>query len=404
MKITFLYVSLTICLWVSPFQAYSDSDFPTPDSSQDNKWVAPPPSDGNDRLVKFNVRAAYQNDADLADTPFVMIDMSAQRALDENASTAEGLIRFRKALSISDAVSDIDIRLAKLSYLEPWLQVTAGRFDLFQNLSPNLFFGAYPIMGVHRVDGVWATLPFSFFFDLGPSKEGKAQSSSPLALSFFYTPSLFSAQQVQNNGAQGFWLTQLRFRIDDPDFVSTFRVNVGESINDDFEYSSLNGGLTGSVATEMTYQKNSKLTAEYGVQNLNHFTDTGTLSLGFQAERLGTWGAFSVDQIGLEAQFPLGGSIDDPFTGGNAFNLNGAGLPQPCWYVKVKTRLRLFFIELHVTNNQNDFTYARLVPGATAVPFTGVFGPGNETNGPGTSLRATAYNQLAYLLTAGMEF
>jgi len=57
-----------------------------------------------------------------------------------------------------------------------------------------------------------------------------------------------------------------------------------------------------------------------------------------------------------------------------------------------------------VTNNQDDFTLARPAPGALAVPFTGTFGPGNETDGPGTALRATSYNNLAFIVRSGVEF
>ncbi|HJT25219.1 MAG TPA: hypothetical protein VJ873_11635, partial [bacterium] len=199
---------------LQPVFADDNLVFSSTDSSQENKWVAPPPVDESDRQVKFDIQAAFQHDADLQDQAFSMLDLSAKRTLDENSVLAEGLVRFRKSLSTSDSAGSIDLRLARISYLEPWLQVTGGRFDLFQILTPNLFFGAYPIMGIHRVDGVMATIPFSFFFNFGPAKEGQAESSSPLALSFFYTPSLFSAQQVQYDNTQTFWLSQLRFRVE----------------------------------------------------------------------------------------------------------------------------------------------------------------------------------------------
>lgn len=393
----------TLVLLFQP--AFADSDFNfSSDSTQENKWVAPPPVDESDRTVKFNLQAAFQQDADLEGQAFSMLDLSAKRTLDENSVFAEGLVRFRKSLSTSDSAGSIDLRLARISYLEPWLQVTGGRFDLFQILSPNLFFGAYPIMGIHRVDGIMATIPFSFFFNLGPAKEGQTESSSPLALSFFYTPSLFSAQEVQFDNTQAFWLTQLRFRIEDKEFSPTIRANFGGSASDYFDYSSLNGSNTFSIAADLAYQQDYDLTAEYGVQNINLASATSALSLGFQASRLGTWGAFSVDQIALEGQFPLGSSTANPFTGGNGLFPALAQTPQTCWYAKIRTRLKVLFIEFHVTNNQNDFTLARPAAGSIGVPFTGTFGPGNETDGPGTTLRSTGYNQLAYFVCSGVEF
>src|ERR1019366_5485914 len=254
---------------IVPALADEKSDFSFSDSSTENKWVDPPPVDERDRLVKYLLQADYQYDAPLPCQAFSMFDLSAKRQLDENSILAEGLVRFRKSLSTSDSTSFIDLRLARLSYLEPWLQVTAGRFDLFQTMTPNLFFGAYPIMGIHRVDGVMATIPFSFFFDFGTSKEGKTEASSPLALSLFYTPSLFSAQQVQYDLTQAFWLSQLKFRIEAQDFSSTIRANFGGSASDYFDYSSLNGSYTYSASADLSYQQNYDLTAEYGVQNIN---------------------------------------------------------------------------------------------------------------------------------------
>ena len=259
-------------------------------------------------------------------------------------------------------------------------------------------------MGIHRVDGVLATIPFSFFFDFGPSKAGKSETSSPLALSFFYTPSLFSAQQVQNDLTQSFWLSQLRFRIESNDFTAALRANFGGSASDYFDYSSFNGGYTYSASMELSYQQNSSLTAEYGVQNASRPSDTGALALGFQASRLGTWGIFSLDQIAIEAQIPLAQSLNNPFTGGNGFAPPLAHTPQNSWYAKVRTRLKILFIELHVTNSQNDFTVGRPAPGSIAVPFNGTFGPGNETDGPGTPLRASSYDNLAFLIRTGVEF
>jgi hypothetical protein len=386
-----------------PLRADDDPNFPFSDENQQSQWVPPPPTDASDRLVAFNLRAAFQHDADLQDQAFSMLDLSAERPLDENSVTADGLIRFRKSLSSSDVSDPVDLRLARISYLKPWIQLTLGRFDLFKVLTPGSFFGAYPVMGIHRVDGVMATIPFSFFFGFGPSQSGKSQASSPLALSFFYTPSLFSAQQVQYNLTQSFWLSQLRCRLEGTNFSSTLRVNFGGSASDYFNYSSVNGAYTGSVAADLSYRQYG-LTAEYGIQNLDLPSGTGALALGFQASRLGTWGDFSLDQIALEGQFPLASSLLNPFTGGDGLDPGLAELPRNSWYLKIRARLKILFIEVHLTNNRNDFTFGRPSPGSLAVPFTGHFGPGNETDGPGTPLVASSYDTLACLVLAGVEF
>jgi hypothetical protein len=373
-------------------------------TGQENKWVPPPPVSESDRDIRFLLQADYQQDANLQGQAFSMFDLSAKRMLDENSVSADGLVRIRKGLSTSDEAAEVDLRLAKVSYLDPAFQVSVGRFDLFQLLTPNAFFGAYPIMGVHRVDGVMATIPISLFLGFGGTQNTQAQGSSPLALSFFYTPSLFSAEQVVEDGSQSFGLGQLRCRISGSDFDMTLKANAGTSANDFFDYSSVNGNLTASLSGDFDFHKNMDLTAEYGVQNTSHFTDTSALSLGLQANQLGTWGAFSIDQVVVEGQFPLGDSLANPFTGGNGFVPSEAQAPQAAWYAKLRVRLRVLFIEFHLTNNQDDFTFNRLVPSAVGIPFNNGFGPGNETLGPGTGLRSSAYGQIACLIRTGVEF
>ncbi len=403
MKTIFFLVAAVLISSILPAQeTFSQNSFI--ESAQENKWAPPPPVTDSDREIKFLLQADYQQDADLQGQAFSMFDLSAKRTLDENSVSADGLVRVRKSLSSSDTASEIDLRLARISYLDPSFQVSVGRFDLFQTLTSNSFFGAYPIMGIHRVDGIMATIPISLFLGFGDSKNSQTQGSSPLALSFFYTPSLFSAQQVQDDATQAFGLGQLRCRIDTSDFDMTLKANVSASSSDFFDYSSINGNPAASLSADMDLHQNLDLTAEYGVQNTSRLSDTSALALGLQAAQLGTWGSLSIDQFVLETQIPLGNSLSNPFTGGNGFVPSLAQSPQASWYVKLRTRLKVLFIEIHVTNNQNDFTLDRLVPSAIGIPFQNGFGPGNETNGPGTGLRSASYGQVAFLVRTGVEF
>jgi len=368
------------------------------------RWQAPPPVDEAARVLKFTLQAAYQRDRTLPGECFSMLDLSVKRKLDENSILAEGWVRLRKSLSTSDPADRVDLRLARLSYLEPWFQATLGRFDVFQHLTPNLFFGGYPVMGLRRVDGVFATLPFSFLFKLGDPKDEAVRSSPPLAASFFYAPSLFSAQQVQSDFTQAFWLAQLRARIEEQDLAVSARVNAGKSSSPLFAYSSVNGDWTASASLEIAYQGNASLTAEVGFQNLARPNETGALALGFQASRLGTWGAFSFDQVALEAQFPLGASLANPFTGGNGLIPSEAGLPSTAWYAKVRARLKALFLEIHATNSRDDYTFARPSASSLLLPFEEPFGPGHETDGPGTALSSRSYEDIALLARMGVEF
>jgi hypothetical protein len=397
-----LLLSILLMPFVRVFAQDSSPSFA--DSGSDNKWVAPPPVDDSDRTVSYDLQALYQNDTDHPNSESSVLDLSIKRALDENSVMADGLVRVEKGLSTSDSSDDVQLRLARISYSQAWIQVTGGRFDLFKTLTPNLFFGAYPLMGIHRVDGILITIPFSFFFQLGPAQQGQSQDSSPLALSFFYTPSLFSAQQVQLNGTQDFFLGQLRLRLDSKDFQSTFRINVAESPNNFFNYSAFNGNLTGSIAADLRFNQDYVLTGEVGVQNINLIEQTSVFTTGFQANHLGTWGDLSLDQIVLEGQFPLGSSTENPFTGGNGFNPALAALPRDSFYLKIRARLRVLFFEFHATNNQDDYTLNRLSPASTFVPFTGNFGPGREADGPGSGLRGFSYQNPGFMIRTGVEF
>lgn len=391
------------CADTSLCQGVQTSSFVDPSPS--HPWVAPPPLDENSRLLKISLNANFQRDGDLPGLAYSTFDLSAKRKLDEHAVIAEGSIRFRKDLSSSDSASDLDLRLARISYLDPLFQATVGRFEVFQMVSPNLFFGAYPLMGIHRADGLFVTIPFSFLFNFGnPKGEEKLHSSPPLALGFFYTPSLFSAQQVEHDLTQAFWLSQVRFRLEGDDLGFNVRANAGQSGSNFFEYSSFSGDWTGSLAAELAYHGNYSLSAEYGVQSFGHPRETSALAVGFQANRIGTWGAFSFEQIAVEGQFPVASSTQNAFAGGNAFVPTIAQSPQAGFYFKAKARLRILFIEFHATNNQNDYTLGRPTQAALGVPFTGRFGPGNEADGPGSSLRSSSYEDIAFLLRTGVEF
>jgi hypothetical protein len=404
MKISVFFLVLSLLLTTFRPTFAQDSGLGFADSNSENKWVAPPPVDDSDRTVSYDLQAIYQNDTDHPNSESSVLDLSVKRALDENSVMAEGLVRVEKGLSTSDGSDDVQLRLARVSYLQSWIQVTGGRFDLFETLTPNLFFGGYPLMGIHRVDGILVTIPFSFFFQLGPAQQGQTQASSPLALSLFYTPSLFSAQQVQLDGSQDFFLGQMRLRLDSKDFQTTFRANLAESPNNFFTYSAFNGNLTGSFAADLRFNQDYVLTGEYGFQNISLLSQTSAFTAGFQANHLGTWGDFSLDQIALEAQFPLGGSLENPFTGGNGFNPGLATLPRDSFYFKIRARLRVLFFEFHVTNNQDDYTLNRLSPASTFIPFTGNFGPGREADGPGSGLRGFSYQNPGFLIRAGVEF
>ena len=364
------------------------------------KWIPAPPPKEESRTLTYSVDTVYRN-AVQGSQLFAFGDIYARRKLDEYSVTADLLVRFSKSLSSSDSVEAIDLRLARLTYIEPFFQISAGRFDLFPILTPMTFFGAYSDMGLHRVDGAMIVIPVFFRFGI---ENYQTYTAPPTAITIFYSPSLLEAQNVVLDTSQAYLLTQARFKTAIAGIESSFRANFAWTTTNYFKYSALNGGLAYSFAADFTYDKDLSLFGEWGVQNADLFNQTGVLGIGARYSRIGTWGPFSIDSITLEAQIPLENSLDNEFSGGNPIDTTQAQLPQMTWYADLKTRVKNINLTFTVTNNLDDFTLNRLTPQNTNLVFTGDYGPGRETDRTGTPLRAAAVNNLAFLISAGVDF
>ena len=138
---------------------------------------APLPKD-TARNLSFDIISSYKSDV-FGSNLFSIGDLYAQRKLDEYSVTTDFQVRFEKNLSVSDNAQVIDLRLAKITYLEPWLQLSIGRFDIFPVLTPMQFFGGYSNMGIHRVDGAMLVLPLTLNFGI---QNYESYNAPPLAL------------------------------------------------------------------------------------------------------------------------------------------------------------------------------------------------------------------------------
>jgi hypothetical protein len=332
---------------------------------------------------------------------FTMFDLSARRKLDEYSISAEGDVRFQKKLSGSDDVETVQLRCARVSYATSWLQVNAGRFDLYPFVTSSQFFGALPVMGIHRVDGILAVS--SFFFRMGMD-ETRAKVASPFAVAVFYTPSLFSATWSDLDQTQSFVLGQARLKAGNSDTQAVIRANVSKTRSDYFEYSPLSSQPSYSLSGEITFHRDLSLTADYGIQNIKHSSETGALACGIRFERIVTKGVFSLDDAGFEVQLPLPGSSLNPFTGGNAFDPASAILPQKAYYGRVKARIGAAFMEVHATTNRDDYTFGRVDPAALWFPAGAGFGPGRETDVSGLPLKSATGKNPAWLVNVGVVF
>jgi hypothetical protein len=364
-------------------------------------WIPAPQPKADSRNLYFDIYSAYESSASGSNL-FSVADLYANRKLDENSTTADLQIRLSKNLSSSDSTNEVDLRIAKITYVEPWLQVSVGRMDIFPILTPMTFFGAYPDMGVHRVDGAMGVIPINFEFG---NKSDSSYSSLPTALTFFYTPSLLEASDVVLDTQQAFLLTQARAKIDFFGVESLWSVNLAWTSTDYFEYSSLNGGLALSATGDVIIDKEFSLYGEFGDQNTSLFSSTNVLGLGTKVQKIGTWGDLSLDSLSFELQLPLENDPNNIFSGGNPFNPSLATSPTTAsWYGEMKTRLRVLTVTFAITNNMDDFTLNRITSANSGYVSNFPVGPGRELEKSQITLLAASYNQPAFLISVSADF
>lgn len=376
------------------------SPTPTVTPTPQPRWVPPPVVDNGSKSLNATVAACYTSDAS-GNQGFSLFDISAVRKLDENDVSALGTIRLLKPFSSSDDAGEIEVREANFSLSEPWIEVRVGRMDLSDIVSTTHFFGRYPLMGLRRLDGVKVYIPFKFFFGV---EDYKNVSSPPTSLSFFYFPSLLSAQDAVLDGSQGYFLGQARMKLNFGDLRTVLLFNLGFSSSDDFQYSAMSSNPAYSICGEANIARDYTLYFEYGVQDSALSGDTNAFVLGAKAEHLFTFDFLSLDQLILEMQVPIASDLNNPFTGGNGINPALAGLPQNVIYGKARIRIRSIFIDFNVSDSPGDFTFARLNSANlnTALPMP--VGGGNETDGLEVPLLSPGYNTYAFSIDTGVSF
>jgi hypothetical protein len=360
---------------------------------------APLPKDSA-RNLSFDIFSTYKSDV-LGSNLFTIGDLYAKRKLDEYSVTTDFQVRFEKNLSVSDSADQIDFRLAKITYLEPWLQFSVGRFDLFPVLTPMRFFGSYSDMGIHRVDGAMVVLPLTLNFGI---ENYESYNAPPLAMTFFYTPSLMEASYVQLDTQQSLLIGQLRARFKIMGVDTTWRFNYTWSGTDYFTDSTLNGGSSGSLAAEAALDSDITAYGEFAAQNINYFSNTDVLGLGARFHGIDTWGPLSLDDITLEAQLPLENDPSNIFSGGDNFNTALNANSQFTWFGSLQARIKAVSITFAITNNLDDFTFNRVTTANSAFPVNGPVGPGRELAYSQIPLQALTGSQPGFLIAISTDF
>ena len=386
--------------YAKPKPTTTPTPTPSPTSTPKPLWVPPPHVDNDSKALNATVAAHYGSDAS-GNNGYSLFDLSAVRKLDENDVSAQGTVRVTKSFSSTDESDSLELREANFSLSEPWIEVRAGRMDLSDIASTTHFFGRYPLMGLRRLDGIKVYIPFKFFFGV---EDYKSVSSPPTSLSFFYFPTLLSAQNAVIDGSQGYFMGQARMKLNFGDLRTVLLLNLGASSSDDFQYSSVSGNPAYSICGEANFSRDYTLYFEYGVQDSAHSGDTNAFTFGAKAEHLFTFDFLSLDRIILEMQVPIASNPNNPFTGGNGINPSSAGLPQMALYGKARIRIRSIFIDFNITDSMGDFTFARLNNSNINTPLPMPVGGGNETDGLEIPLLSPGYNTYAFSVDAGVQF
>lgn len=363
-------------------------------------WQAPLSTEES-RTFRCAAHLAYRGDGHPDGTAASLFDLTALKRFGDDAVTGEGWVRFSKDASNGDRAGDLELRTARATYSEPWIQASAGRFDLFPHLTPNAFFGAYPVMGMRRVDGVLVILPAFFKFGV---RDDKTYTMPPASVSLFYSPTFFGERHTILDQSQSFSLAQARFRAAIGDVQLGWRGNYSRSRETWFAYSAFSGVPAYSVAMDACWRRDYSASVEYGVQNVSRWRATNAVSGGLRAVRVATFGPWSLDDVVLEAQWPIARIASNAFTGGNDLVPLLAERAQASWYARVRSRLKALIVEFHATTNQDDFTLGRLVQEATYYRFEGRFGPGLEAEGPGLPFRSRSYRDPLFMARVGVEF
>ncbi len=373
---------------------------PTPTATPRPRWIPPPPIGDDDRFLKYQLFSAFQSDINGSSLD-TYADIIFRRRLDQYDTSAEGDIRVGKSFSNSDTAQTLELMTGKISYSPPFLTFTVGRLNMGESLSPMQFFGNYSTMGITRADGIEVTLPISV--SLGVQDLEKIESTST-ALSFYYFPSLLSAQYVNYDTSQSFLLGQLRIAVSIFNMPFVFRFNGAGTSTNYFTYSSLSGNMAYDGAVECTFTPDFNLYGEFGDQNSNLFSETDVVAIGLKARKIYTFGAISIDQAAIEMQLPLTNSENNIFVGGNQFSPSLATTPQESFFGHVKARISAVNILFSITNTPGDFTFARVLSNNSAFPLSNTIGLANQVPILELPLVSKGYDNWAYNLACEVEF
>jgi hypothetical protein len=337
---------------------YADNTTPTAQATLDT--IQSPQGknifEGSVSKIGFDLKSAFQEDS-AGNIYTSELGIKAKQTLNNNF-TAETYIRFIKPFSDDNAPVIVNLMTAKISYVNSFFTITAGREELTKTISTLNYFGPYATAGQRYLDLIGITVPFYLKAGVPDIEEITLPT---IALSFYYFPTMLNYLNTTYNGYQEYYLGQARVNttlFDDPIQIIA---NVGTGTTEYFDYSILSGNPCIDLSASIDLFKHGKINVSYGILNTGFTAETSVMAAGIEFHDFKQW-LFALDNIIFEMQFPLSSVETEGF--------NPEAAP---WFLAIRNNIDNFRYGIAASNANNDYTFKNIM--VNGVPTA--YGSGN---------------------------
>ncbi len=331
-------------------QAITPTAQATPDSMQAplNKNIF----EGTVSKINFDLKSAFQEDS-AGNIYTSELGIKARQTLN-NSIMAEGYIRFIKPFSNDNAPVIVNLMTAKITYVNSFFTITAGREELTKTISTMNYFGPYATAGQRYLDLIGITVPFYLKAGVPELEE---INLPVVALSFYYFPTMFNYLNTTYNGYQEYYLGQARVNTSLFDNPIQIIANVGTGTTEYFDYSILSGNPSIDLSASIDLFKHGKVNVSYGILNTDFTEQTSVMAAGIELHDFKQW-LFVLDNIIFEMQFPL-----------SSVTAQGFNPQQAPWFLTIRNNIDNLRYGIAVSNSNNDYTFKNIMVNGTPTAY-----------------------------------
>ncbi len=332
---------------------------------------------GSVSKINFNLKTYYLRDSLITDYR-TELGISTRQTLFDNF-LADVYIRLIKSMSNDSAGVDWEFMRGSFQYVGTYFQLLAGRIETTKIFSTMNFYGSYTLGCQKYIDMAGFTFPL---YLTGGIPEIDEVKFPPIALSFYYIPTIFNSGHTNFNNDQALLVWQGRVNTVLFDSPVQFIINFSKSLTQYFLYNIMSGDLTleGSLSVDM--MKHFQINASYGVLNISQAGKTSAVSAGLELHNFAEW-IIAIDKIIFEQQFIL-----DPDSS------------ETTWFAAAENKISRFRYGAAVSNTTNRFTLNNV---NTIIPTT-PFGQGNTYAPENITFNNFDIGTLCYYVYIGYEF